>query len=157
MAQITDILSTLDELLKPGEFDDLGPNGLQVPGAREITRVVTGVSARRELHERAVELGAELVLVHHGLFWKFHPTGLTPLLAERLRPLFKHDINLAGYHLPLDAHPEYGNNAILARELGCDERAPFGIYKGRAIGCKGTFEVPVSADELAARVAEVTG
>src|SRR5690349_21326179 len=82
MAQITDILSTLDELLKPGEFDDLGPNGLQVPGSREVTRVVTGVSARRELHERAVELGAELVLVHHGLFWKFHPAGLTPLLAS---------------------------------------------------------------------------
>ena len=79
--------------------------------------LVTGVSARRELHERAVELGAELVLVHHGLFWKFHPTGLTPLLAERLRPLFKHDINLVAYHLPLDAHPELGNNALLARAL----------------------------------------
>ena len=84
--------------------------------------MVTGVSARRELHERAVELGAQLVLVHHGLFWKFHPTGLTPLLAERLRPLFKHDINLAAYHLPLDAHPEYGNNALLARALGCVDR-----------------------------------
>jgi dinuclear metal center YbgI/SA1388 family protein len=157
MAQITDIIAALDELLTPAAFDDLGPNGLQVPGAAEVSRVVTGVSARRELHERAVELGAQLVLVHHGLFWKFHPTGLTPLLAERLRPLFKHDINLAGYHLPLDAHPQYGNNAILARALGCDERQPFGIYKGRAIGCKGVFKVPVSADELADRVASVTG
>ena len=118
MAQISDILAALDDVLSPGEFDDLGPNGLQVPGAADVTRVVTGVSARRELSERAVELGAELVLVHHGLFWNFHPTGLTPLLAERLRPLFKHDINLAAYHLPLDAHPELGNNAILARELG---------------------------------------
>ena len=63
------------------------------------------------------------MLVHHGLFWNFHPTGLTPLLAERLRPLFKHDINLAAYHLPLDAHPELGNNAILARALGCENRA----------------------------------
>src|SRR5690349_11439080 len=157
MAQITDIISTLDELLEPGAFDDLGPNGLQVPGQSEVTRVVTGVSARRELHERAVELGAQLVLVHHGLFWKFHPTGLTPLLAERLRPLFKHDINLAGYHLPLDAHPVVGNNAILARALGCGERAPFGIYKGRAIGCQGTFEPSISPAELAARVAKVTG
>ena len=85
--------------------------------------MVTGVSARRELSERAVELGAQLVLVHHGLFWNFHPTGLTPLLAERLRPLFKHDINLAAYHLPLDAHPELGNNAILARELGCVDQS----------------------------------
>ena len=144
MAQITDILSTLDELLKPGEFDDLGPNGLQVPGALEITTVVTGVSARRELHERAVELGAQLVLVHHGLFWKFHPTGLTPLLAERLRPLFKHDINLVGYHLPLDAHPEVGNNALLAHALGCVDREPFGDYKGRPIGSRGRFPEPLS-------------
>lgn len=157
MAQITDILSGLDELLKPGEFNDLGPNGLQVPGAVEVTRVVTGVTARRELHERAASLGAELVLVHHGLFWNFHPAGLTPLLAERLRPLFKHDINLAAYHLPLDAHPEVGNNAILARELGCVERAPFGDYKGRAIGCRGRFPDPLSMDELGARVAAVTG
>ena len=157
MAQITDIIETLDELLSPGAFDDLGPNGLQVPGTDDVTRVITAVSARRELSERAVELGAQLVLVHHGLFWKFHPTGLTPLLAERLRPLFKHDINLAAYHLPLDAHPEFGNNAILARELGCDEREPFGIYKGRAIGCKGRFKVPISPGELHARVARATG
>ena len=83
------------------------------------------------------------MLVHHGLFWNFHPTGLTPLLAERLRPLFKHDINLAAYHLPLDAHPEVGNNAILARELGCVDSQPFGIYKGTAIGCRGRFAEPV--------------
>src|SRR4051812_38671038 len=82
MTQITDIIRTLDELLQSATFQDLGPNGLQVPGTPEITRVVTAVSARRELSERAVELGAQLVLVHHGLFWDFHPTGLTPLLAE---------------------------------------------------------------------------
>jgi dinuclear metal center YbgI/SA1388 family protein len=156
MAQITDILSTLDELLKPREFNDLGPNGLQVPGAQEITRVITGVSARRELHERAVELGAELVLVHHGLFWNFHPTGLTPLLAERLRPLFKHDINLVAYHLPLDAHPEVGNNALLVEGLGCVDRQPFGDYKGRPIGSRGRFPEPISPDELAARVGALT-
>jgi dinuclear metal center YbgI/SA1388 family protein len=156
LAQISDILETLDELLSPGEFDDLGPNGLQVPGAADVTHVITGVSARRELSERAVELGADLVLVHHGLFWNFHPAGLTPLLAERLRPLLKHDINLAAYHLPLDAHPEVGNNAILARELGCEERRPFGRYKGTFIGCRG--ELPgISPDDLRARVREATG
>ena len=88
------------------------------------------VGARGNCSERAVELGAELVLVHHGLFWNFHPTGLTPLLAERLRPLFKHDINLAAYHLPLDAHPVLGNNAILARELGCDGPAAVRALQG---------------------------
>jgi dinuclear metal center YbgI/SA1388 family protein len=158
MAQITDIIRTLDELLSPGDFRDLGPNGLQVPGAAEVTKVVTAVSARRELSERAVELGAQLVLVHHGLFWDFHPTGLTPLLAERLRPLFKHDINLAAYHLPLDAHPTLGNNAILARELGCVDRHPFGLYKGTAIGVRGRFEGEgLDAGELHARVHAVTG
>src|SRR3954454_6865714 len=157
MTQITDILRTLDELLQPGTFQDLGPNGLQVPGAAEVTRVVTGVSARRELSERAVELGAQLVLVHHGLFWNFHPTGLTPLLAERLRPLFKHDINLAAYHLPLDAHPELGNNAILARELGCVEIEPFGAYNGMPIGRRGRFAAPLIISELHARGHVVTG
>jgi dinuclear metal center YbgI/SA1388 family protein len=158
MAQILDILRALDELLQPTEFQDLGPNGLQVPGVAEVTRVVTGVSARRELSERAVELGAQLVLVHHGLFWNFHPAGLTPLLAERLRPLFKHDINLAAYHLPLDAHPQLGNNAILARELGCVDQAPFGMYKGTPIGRRGRFEgIGLTAAELHERVHAVTG
>src|SRR3954463_16527852 len=115
MATISELLAALDELLEPAAFEDLGPNGLQVPGAQEVTRVVTGVTARLELCERAVELGAQLVLVHHGLFWNFHPAGLNPLLAARLRPLFKHDVTLASYHLPLDAHPVVGNNAILAR------------------------------------------
>ena len=158
MAQITDIIQTLDELLSPGEFRDLGPNGLQVPGASEVTKVVTAVSARRELSERAVELGAQLVLVHHGLFWDFHPTGLTPLLAERLRPLFKHDINLAAYHLPLDAHAELGNNALLARALGCVDQQPFGLYKGTAIGVRARFEGEgLDAGALQERVQAATG
>jgi dinuclear metal center YbgI/SA1388 family protein len=158
MAQITDIITTLDELLSAKEFDDLGPNGLQVPGVQEVSHVVTGVSARRELSERAVELGAELVLVHHGLFWKFHPTGLTPLLAERLRPLFKHDINLAAYHLPLDAHETVGNNALLARALGCERHEPFGAYKGTPIGRAGRFPGEgITPDDLLARVREATG
>src|ERR671925_391092 len=120
MARIEDLIAALDELLEPATYADLGPNGLQVPGAREVTRVISGVSAQRQLSERAVELGAQLVLVHHGLFWDFQPTGLTPVLAERLRPLFKHDVNLAAYHIPLDAHAELGNNVLLAERLGCE-------------------------------------
>jgi dinuclear metal center YbgI/SA1388 family protein len=157
LAHLSDIIATLDELLSPADFQDLGPNGLQVPGQPVVTHVATGVSARRELSERAVELGAQLVLVHHGLFWDFHPTGLTPLLAERLRPLFKHDINLAAYHLPLDAHPVLGNNALLARALGCVDQEPFGAYKGRAIGCRGRFAEPIEPADLHARVREATG
>ena len=135
---MSEAMRTLDELLDPGAFDDYGPNGLQVPGGETVTKVVTGVSAQRELIDRAVALEAELVLVHHGLFWDFHPTGLTPILAERLRPLFRHTIGLAAYHLPLDAHPEVGNNALLAGLLGCESprrfrrhRPPRGVRRRR--------------------------
>jgi dinuclear metal center YbgI/SA1388 family protein len=157
MAHIDQLIAALDELLQPAAFQDLGPNGLQVPGAREVSRVVTGVSAQRELSERAVELDAQLVLVHHGLFWSFQPPGLTPLLAERLRPLFKHDVNLAAYHLPLDAHPTHGNNALLAQALGCERHEPFGAYKGTPIGRAGTFAADgITRDELHTRVREAT-
>ena len=158
-ARITSIVSALDELLEPATFRDLGPNGLQVPPPPErgdVERLVTGVSAQRELFERASELRAQLVLVHHGLFWDFHPTGLSPILAERLRPLFRDGIALAAYHVPLDAHPEVGNNAILANRLGCERHEPFGEFRGRAIGRLGTFPGEgVEAAALFARVAEV--
>jgi dinuclear metal center YbgI/SA1388 family protein len=157
-ARIASIVAALDELLEPASFADLGPNGLQVPGGEEARRIVTGVSAQRELIDRAIELDAQLLLVHHGLFWDFHPTGLSPMLAERLRPLFKHDLALAAYHIPLDAHPEVGNNAILANALGCERHEPFGDFRGRAIGRAGTFGPDgLAAGELFARVREVTG
>jgi dinuclear metal center YbgI/SA1388 family protein len=152
MAPLTALIDYLDELLEPSAFQDLGPNGLQVPGADEVRRVVTGVTAQRALVDRAVELDAQLVLVHHGLFWDFLPTGLSPALAERLRPLFKHDLALAAYHLPLDAHPEVGNNALLAEALGAAEHVPFGD-----VGRGATFAEPVAAAELFARVAAATG
>ncbi len=146
------LIAYLDGLLDPGAFDDLGPNGLQVPGPRAVTKVVTGVTAQRALFDRAVAEDAELVLVHHGLFWSFNGVGLTPVLAERLRPLFKHDIALAAYHLPLDAHPEVGNNALLAEALGASRHEAFA-----GIGRGATFDAPVPAPELFARVAAVTG
>jgi dinuclear metal center YbgI/SA1388 family protein len=157
VTRLTSIISALDELLTPGAFQDMGPNGLQVPGRDEVSTVVTGVTASRELCEQAVAEDAELVLVHHGLFWDFHPAGLTPVLAERLRPLFKHDIALAGYHLPLDAHPEVGNNAILVERLGCERHEAFGDHRGTPIGRCGTFPGDgVPAAELFERVREVT-
>jgi dinuclear metal center YbgI/SA1388 family protein len=158
MSRLSSIVAALDELLDPAAFRDLGPNGLQVPAERDVTRVVTGVTAQRALIERAIELEAELVLVHHGLFWDFHPTGLTPVLAERLRLLFRHDVALAGYHLPLDAHPVVGNNALLAERLGCERHEPFGEVKGVPIGRAGTFPGDgVPAAELFERVRAVTG
>ena len=126
MVKAADLLGRLDALLSPANFEDLGPNGLQVPGREEVRRVASGVSATRALIERAIESGADLVLVHHGLFWNFDPPGLTPVLAERLRPLFEHGVGLAAYHLPLDGHPEHGNNALLADALGADGHEAFG-------------------------------
>jgi dinuclear metal center YbgI/SA1388 family protein len=158
MTHVTDIVAALDDLLDPGAFQDLGPNGLQVPAEREVTRVVCGVSAQRELIDRALALEAQLVLVHHGLFWDFQPAGLTPVLAERLRPLFRHDVALAAYHLPLDAHPEVGNNAILAGLLGCEHHEPFGSHRGTPIGRAGTFAGDgIPATELFERVRAATG
>jgi dinuclear metal center YbgI/SA1388 family protein len=158
MTHIDELISHLDDLLDPAAFRDYGPNGLQVPGRTEIQSIVSGVSAHRELIDRALALRADLVLVHHGLFWDFHPTGLTPALAERLRPLFKHDVNLAAYHLPLDAHPEIGNNALLAAALGCESHEPFGDHHGTPIGRAGRFpDEGVPIGELAARVQDVCG
>ena len=158
MARRDELIAHLDSLLVPAAFHDFGPNGLQVPGAQEVTRVVTGVSASRALIEAAIELDAQLVLVHHGLFWDFQPTGLSPIVAERLRLLFRHDLSLAAYHLPLDGHESLGNNAQLAERLGCSRHEPFGEGFGRPIGRVGFFDGPgIPACALFERVASVTG
>lgn len=152
-----DIVSRLDSLLEPERFDDYGPNGLQVPGRENVEVVVTGVSAHRELFERAVEAGAGLVLVHHGLLWDRAPRRLSRTMADRLRLLLANDINLAAYHLPLDAHPDVGNNALIAEGLGCHDRAPFAEHRGRPIGVRARFGDGVPAAELFRRVRELTG
>jgi dinuclear metal center YbgI/SA1388 family protein len=153
MAQRDEIIAYLDDLLGIAGFPDYGPNGLQVPGAAEVSRVVTGVSAQRELFERAAAAGAELVLCHHGLFWDFHSRAIGPAMKERLRILFDADISLAGYHLPLDAHPEVGNNALICAALGLERAEPFAEYKGRAIGFVGRSAQGVPFAELRARCA----
>jgi dinuclear metal center YbgI/SA1388 family protein len=125
LTKVTHILDWAGELLEPERFRDFGPNGLQVPGVDDVETLATGVSANLELLERARELGAGLVLVHHGLFWEGAPLALSRPLAARLRTLLAAGIGLAAYHLPLDAHPEIGNNALIADGLGCDGREAF--------------------------------
>jgi len=153
LVKVVDIIDTIDAILQPQRLKDSAPNGLQVPGSEAVSRIVTGVSASRALIDRAVELDAGLVLCHHGLFWDFHPTGLSPVVAERLRRLFRHDIALAAYHLPLDAHPTIGNNALLAERLGAAGHEAFGDV-GRRAQFPGDG-IPI--EELAARVETVTG
>ena len=161
MASRDEIIAFLDELLDAQAFSDYGPNGLQVPGAEEVHVVATGVSAHRELFERAVEHGAQLVIAHHGLFWDFHPRAISPAMKERLRVLLDADLSLAGYHLPLDAHPEVGNNALLCEALGLERAEPFGEHRGRPIGFVGRAGaadpggVPVA--ELRERIERATG
>ena len=120
------LLSSFNQLLQPERFKDYGPNGLQVEGKSEIQRVVSGVTASRALIEAAIDARADAIFVHHGLFWRGMDGSITGWLKERIRVLLAHDINLFAYHLPLDAHPELGNNAQLGARLGVQGQASFG-------------------------------
>jgi len=151
------IIAFLDELLAPHEFDDYGPNGLQVPGSEEVRTVATGVSAHRELFERAAEVGAELVLCHHGILWDSQPRVVTAQLKERLAALFERDISLAAYHLPLDAHPVVGNNALICEALGLELSEPFAAHGGRPIGFVGRAPQGIPFGELRERCAHAFG
>jgi dinuclear metal center YbgI/SA1388 family protein len=156
-APLAEIIAELNSLLQPGRFQDYCPNGLQVPGRTEVATLATGVTAHAELFELAIAAHAELIVVHHGLFWG---DGLGPIdapLKRRLKLLFDADIALAAYHLPLDAHPELGNNALLARALGAEALTPFAFHHGEPIGF--LAQLPgegLPAAELFARVREVT-
>lgn len=151
---LQDLIDHLDTLLEPGRFDDYCPNGLQVPGRESVDTVVTGVSAGIALFERAAHEGADLVVVHHGLFWKGPPRPLDPPAKRRLQLLFDHDMSLAAYHLPLDGHPAHGNNALLAAALGAQVTGAFAGGIGVTARWAGDG---VPAAELGARVAQVTG
>ena len=153
MAERKEIIAYLDDLLEIDAFTDYGPNGLQVPGAERVSLVMTGVSAQRELFEEAAAAGAELVLCHHGLFWESQGRSIGPAMKERLRILFDADISLAGYHLPLDAHPEVGNNALICAALGLEPAEPFAEHKGRPLGFVGRSAEGVPFAELRERCA----
>jgi dinuclear metal center YbgI/SA1388 family protein len=152
-----ELIAFLDDLLDAGSFDDYGPNGLQVTGRDQVERVVTGVSAHRELFDRAAEAGADMVVCHHGLFWGSAPTTIDARMKGRLAPLFDADMSLAAYHLPLDAHPEVGNNALICGELGLRRGDPFGEARGRPIGFVGHAEEPLALEALAERCCSVFG
>jgi dinuclear metal center YbgI/SA1388 family protein len=158
VANRDEILTYCDELLDSGSFEDYGPNGLQVPGGAEVSRVATGVSANLETLERGVQAGAELVITHHGLLWGDELASLSVPMAARLRVLLCADVSLAAYHLPLDAHPEIGNNALLRDALGLDaDDRPFGRAKGSAVGLIGRTDDPIDVGELRRRLAEAVG
>lgn len=151
------LLASFDDLLQPALFRDYGPNGLQVEGRPEVHKIVSGVTASLALIEAAIAAQADAIFVHHGLFWRGHDGRITGWMKQRLARLLAHDINLYAYHLPLDAHPELGNNAQLARRLGValfdDARGRFGE---QSLGFMGE-RASTSASELAAHVQHAMG
>ena len=121
-----ELLQAFDVLLQPARFKDYGPNGLQVEGRGQIQKIVSGVTASRALIEAAIDAQADAIFVHHGLFWRGQDGCVTGWMKQRLALLLAHDINLLAYHLPLDAHPELGNNAQLGLQLGLTATGRFG-------------------------------
>jgi dinuclear metal center YbgI/SA1388 family protein len=154
MAERKAIELHLQALLRPETFKDYGPNGLQVEGAAEVRRVVSGVTASLALIDAAIAAGADTLLVHHGLFWRGQDGRLTGWLRQRVARLLAHDINLFAYHLPLDAHDALGNNAQLGRVLGLQADARFGEQALGFIGPAGPW---ADAAALAAGAAAALG
>ena len=152
MARRDDIVDFARELLDLDSYHDYGPMGVQVVGAEEVSKIAASVSSSLAAFEQAQEVGAQLLIVHHGLFWEGDPRVVDAPMRARLQALFEGDITLAAYHLALDAHPEIGNNAIVARELGIQEPERFLEW-----GFGGHLREPASLDGLAERLAEVTG
>lgn len=147
----TQLEQIINEKLSPQLVKDYAPNGLQVEGKLEVQSIVTGVTASQALIEKAIERKADALLVHHGYFWKGEPEPIRGMKGNRIRALIKNDINLFGYHLPLDIHPELGNNAELARLL--DIQVEGGLEgHPQSVAMFGQLKHPVTGEELAQRI-----
>ncbi len=156
-----ELLKAFNSLLQPELFKDYGPNGLQVEGKPRVQRIVSGVTASLALIDAAVAWRADAIFVHHGLFWRGHDGRITGWMKQRLALLLAHDINLFAYHLPLDAHPELGNNAQLGRLLGlvAHEGAAgrFGESGLGFMGCRLGGEAFATAESLASYISALLG
>jgi dinuclear metal center YbgI/SA1388 family protein len=152
MASRDEILAFAADYLELDAYPDYGPMGMQVAGADEVAKIACGVSASRELFERAADAGAQLVIVHHGLFWDKDSRVVDRVLRGRLQALFAGDLTLAGYHLALDAHPEIGNNALLAGELGVATDRRFSPW-----GYGGKLAAPTTISDFSNLVQETLG
>ncbi len=152
--KINELVDYTGQLLKVEHFRDYCPNGLQVQGRRDIKKIVSGVTASMDLLEAAHEAGADMVLVHHGYFWRHEDERIIGIKHARLKFLLQHDINLVAYHLPLDAHPELGNNVQLGRVMGVTVDGWAGEKNGEpAIVAHGTLPNPISLEGLGNHVA----
>jgi dinuclear metal center YbgI/SA1388 family protein len=151
------IVTFLNDRLGVGTIPDYGPQGLLVEGKADVRKVVVGVTASVELFRRAVDVGADMIICHHGMFWDFDSRVVKGGLKQRLSLLLANEITLLGYHLVLDAHEDHGNNALIAQRLGLASVEPFGDYKGHSIGRRGRFAKPLSHADFTNRLREVFG
>jgi dinuclear metal center YbgI/SA1388 family protein len=154
MASLHEITRFCDDLLQSDAFNDYCPNGLQVQGAPEVKRIVTGVTASQALIDAAVDWNADLILVHHGYFWKGEDPRITGMKHRRIASLIRHDVSLLAYHLPLDAHGELGNNAQLGQVLGFEVDGPLNREN---IGLLGHLATPLGLEELGRHVEHCLG
>jgi dinuclear metal center YbgI/SA1388 family protein len=152
MVNLNELLHYTQELMQAERFKDYCPNGLQVEGKLEVRKIVTGVTASMALLEAAKQANADLILVHHGYFWRNEDARIVGIKRNRLAFLLKNDLNLMAYHLPLDAHPELGNNVQLGRVLGI---SPSGFAGESNIIAYGTLARPMQLQEFAAQLETV--
>nr|WP_262927407.1 Nif3-like dinuclear metal center hexameric protein [Phytohalomonas tamaricis] len=145
----------MEDLLGSNRFKDYTINGLQVEGCERLEKIMTGVTASQALLDEAVAWEADMVLVHHGYFWKNEPVAITGMKHQRIATLLNNDINLVAYHLPLDAHPELGNNAMLAKKLGWSVEGAIDAPLGEGILFFGTPDAPMSNQAMAAHIENV--
>ena len=157
MADLTELVEYCDRLLDAASFQDYCPNGLQVEGGREVGRIVSGVTASQALIDAALEQRADLILVHHGFFWKGEDPCLTGMKRRRVGALLAHEVSLLAYHLPLDAHPRLGNNVQFGQLLGLVEQGRFGDGRGPDLACYASLEEPLSSAVLGERIQRALG
>jgi dinuclear metal center YbgI/SA1388 family protein len=151
------LVEEAERYLGSAKIHDYCPNGLQVEGRPQVSRIVSGVTASQALLDAAVEAEADLVLVHHGYFWKGENPCITGIRQRRLKTLLKNDISLLAFHLPLDVHPEVGNNVQLARQLDITVEGPLDPENPKVVGLVGSLAEPMTARDFARRVQEVMG
>ncbi len=143
-----EVLALLDDVMQPGRIKDYCPNGLQVEGTGTITKVVTGVTASEAMIDAAIAANADMLLVHHGYFWKGESPIVKGMKRRRLAKLLANDINLVAYHLPLDVHPEHGNNAQLGKLLGVEQIESLEPENPGSVVVRGVLNQPLTAEQL---------
>ncbi len=154
MVKLMQLLQYTDDLLEVGRFKDYCPNGLQVQGRDQVNKVISGVTASQALIDAAIEQGADVILVHHGYFWRGEDPCVVGMKRRRLARLLEANVSLMAYHLPLDAHPLLGNNAQLAERLGFQVQGGFGL-ETPAVGLYGQLSQPTTADDLSDKITQV--